>query len=241
MRAVWRLLIILLVLFLLLVVADRVAAWAGQRAVAEQVATGLSQYQVDSEPPEVSFDRAPFLTQVARGSYESVTLRLRDVGAGELRAPLVELTATGVTASVRTLLERDGPIHAERIEGTATVGYDMVVRQAGLENLDLSAAGNGQLRVQVPADVLGTSVTLAGQAEVAAVDGAVSLQVTELTVQEPAQPPPGIEALIPQLVAQLSVTVPLPPLPYGLVVESVRAEPAGLVVRVSAQDVPLAR
>jgi hypothetical protein len=35
--------------------------------------------------------------------------------------------------------------------------------------------------------------------------------------------------------------VPLPPLPYGLTLESVRATPAGLAVAVRAANVPLAR
>lgn len=241
MRALRRLLVVSLVLVVLLVVADRVAAWAAQRAVADQVANELTESGVESAPPEVSFDRVPFLTQVAAGRYGSVTLRLRDVGTGPVRLPMVELTASGVTASVDTLLRREGSIRAERVDGAVTVGYGTVVSQAGLDDLELAGTPDGELRVRLPSEALGVPVALAGRAEVSVLDGAVALRVTELTVVEPADPPAGAEALAAGFAEQLSVTVPLPPLPYGLALESVSARPAGLVVRVSATDVPLAR
>jgi hypothetical protein len=55
------------------------------------------------------------------------------------------------------------------------------------------------------------------------------------------QLPPPAEALVADIARRLSVRVPLPPLPYGLTIESVRAERAGLVVAVQAHNVPLAR
>jgi hypothetical protein len=240
MRALRRILIVLVVLGVLLVVVDRVGAWAAQRVVAEQVAGELAESQVNSAPPEVTVNGVPFLTQVAAGRYESVTLRLRDVGSGPIRLPTVELTATGVTAPASTLIERDGPINAERVDGIATIGYASVAALTEQEGLELSAGEGGELRVRLPTELLNTQVVLVGTADMEVVEGGVRLRVNELEVEQPPLPP-GAEPLVEDLAQRLAVDVELPPLPYGLTLESVRAESAGLAVGVSAVDVPLAR
>lgn len=241
MRVLRRVLVGLAVLAVLLVVADRVAAWAAQRAVAEHVATELASYQVQSQPPEVTIGGVPFLTQVAGGRFESVTLRLRDVGNGQVRLPLVELTASGVTADASTLIEREGSIDAERVDGAATVGYASVIALTGLDSLDLSAGPDGAVRVRVSTELLGEPVTAVGTGEVSAAGGTVRMRVGDLRIEGRDSLPPEAEPLLADLAGRLSVEVPLPPLPYGLTVESVRAEPAGLVVAVRAANVPLAR
>lgn len=241
MRAIRGLLVGVVLVALLLVVADRVLAWVGQRAVADQVAAELTARSVDSQPPEVSFDRAPFLTQVAAGRYESITLRLRDVGTADLRLPLVELTARGVTATVDTLVSRQGEIIAERVEGSATVGYAAVIDQTGMTGLELAPDVGGNLAVRLPADLLGQDLTLTGTAEATPVDGGIVLRVDDLTVTGDTGLPPAAEPLVADLAERLSVTVPLPPLPYGLTVQSVRAGPNGFVVSVTATNVQLAR
>lgn len=240
MRGLRRALVLVVVVVGLLVVADRVAAWAAERTVADQVAQELSTYQVDSAPPEVSIGGFPFLTQVAAGEYEQVTLRLRDVGSGPLRLPRVVLTASGVTAAADTLIAGDGPIHAAEVVGEATIGYGQVRGLTDHEDLVLGA-DVGEVTVRLPVELLEQRVTLVGTAEVAVSGHGVQVRVRELTVAEPDALPEGAQPLVDQIAAQLSVDVPLPPLPYDLSVESVRAERAGLVVSVRAHDVPLSR
>jgi hypothetical protein len=240
MGRVTRVLMTVAVLVAVLVALDRVAAWAGQRAVADQVAGELAAYQVDSAPPEVSVGGFPFLTQVAGGRYEEVTLRLRNVGSGDLRLSLVELTATGVTAPASTLLDGDGSIHAERVDGRATVGFDQVRVLTRFSDLRLGAR-DGLVTVRLPLELAGLPVTLVGTAGAAAADGVIQIRVRELTVEGGGALPPGTGPLVDEIARDLSVDVPLPPLPYGLVVTSVRADETGLVVSVTAADVPLSR
>jgi hypothetical protein len=240
MRGLRRLLVGLVVLAGLLLVTDRVAAWAAQQAVADQVATELAAYQVESAPPEARIGGFPFLTQVATGHYQEVSLRLRDVGSGSLRLPLVELTASGVTASAQTLVSREGPIDAERVVGSATIGYEQVRALTGRDDLVL-APDAGRLAVRLPVELLGVPLTLVGTASVEAAGDAIRVRVTGLEVEEPTGLPAGAGPLVEEIVRELSVDVPLPPLPYGLSVDAVRAEPAGLVVTVSAVNVPLSR
>lgn len=240
MRVLRRVLIGLVVLAVLLVVADRVAAWVAQRAVAEQVATELASYQVNSQPPEVTVGGWPFLTQVAAGRFASVTLRLRDVGSGELRLPLVELVATGVTADAATMIEQQGTINAERVDGSATIGYASVTALTDAEGLELSAGADGGLRVRMPTELAGQPVTVSGSAVAEVADGVVRIRAGELGIEGQDELPPEAEPALADVAQRLSVDVPLPPLPYGLTVESVRAESSGLMVSVHAANVPLA-
>lgn len=240
MRALRNTLIVLVVLGVLLVVADRVGAWVAQRVVADQVENELRDNQVSSSPPEVTVDNAPFLTQVAAGEYESITLRLRDVGTDSIRLPQVELTATGVNADTGTLISGDGTIIADRVDGTATIGYASVVELTEQEGLELAPAEGGQLWVRLPTELLGQQVVLVGTADLSINEGAVQLDVAQLEVEEPPLPA-GAEQQVEVLIQQLSVTVQLPELPYGLNIDDVTAGQAGLQVQVSAVDVPLAR
>jgi hypothetical protein len=239
MRVVRRLLVAMVVLIVMLVIGDRVAAWAAQQQLAEQVAGELATYQVESAPPEASIGGFPFLTQVAAGEYERITLRLRNVGSGSLRLPAVELTASGVTAAPETLVNREGPIHARQVVGRATVGYEQVRVLTGWDALVLAPADDGALTVRLPVELLGVPLTLTGTAAVEPAGNAIRIRVADLTVVEPTGLPAGAGPLVEQIARDLSVDVQLPPLPYGLSVDSVRAEATGLVVGVSAQDVAL--
>jgi hypothetical protein len=234
-----RTVVVLVLLAGLLVVADRVAAWAAGEEVASRVAHELASNNVESAPPEAEMDGVPFLTQVVSGEYEAVTLSLREVGSGDIRLPELRLVAAGVTAPMSTLVEGSGPIHADRVDGTAVVGYSSIAAQAGLDELELSAAGaDDEVAVRVPVELLGVRITLAGTATVSAENNVISVRVTELTAEEL---PEGSASEVERLVQQLSFDIRLRELPYGLMVESVRPVSAGLEVAFSAVDVPLSR
>lgn len=241
MRAVRRLLVVLVVLAAVLAIGDRVAAWAAQQQLADQVASELATYQVESSRPEASIGGFPFLTQVAAGEYERITLRLRNVGSGQLRLPLVELTASQVTAPLETLVSQEGLIHAGQVNGSATIGYEQIRALTGWDELVLGAADAGVLTVRLPVELVGVPVILVGTATVEPAGDVIRVRVSGLEVAGPGVLPDGAGSLVEQIAGDLSVDVPLPPLPYGLAVDSVHAEVAGLVVRVSAVNVPLAR
>jgi hypothetical protein len=235
-----RVLVVLVVLAGLALVVDRAAAWAAQRAVADQVASELASRQVASAPPEVSVGGFPFLTQVVAGEYDQVTLRLRDVGTGPLRLPVVELTATGVTAPADALVGGVGLITAAHVTGEATVGYDQVRALTGRESLAFGA-DDGRVTLRLPVELGGQELMLVGTASVAIAGHAIAVRVDSLEVEGAVDLPPGAQPLVDRIAQELSVEVPLPPLPYDLAVESVRAERSGLVVTMRAHDVVLSR
>lgn len=242
MRGLRWFVVIVVVLGVLAVVADRVGAWFAERAVADKVADELASNQIDSGPPDVKVEGVPFLTQVTSGRYEQVTVVLREISSSEVQLREVTLVASGVTVTADTLISGEGPIDAERIDGTATISYADLAQLTGVDNLELGPEPGGGIQVRLPTEVADQEATLAGTAEVAVADGAVQVRVEELRVEEPPSGlPPGAESVIQELRAQLQLDVALPPLPYGLTVEAVRTGPGGVVVEVTATDVALAR
>src|SRR5690606_21980052 len=107
-------------------------------------------------------------------------------------------------------------------------------------NLELSGGHDGVLRMRLPVKVLGMDVVLAGRAEVVVDGDALRLNFVDFEVAEPDIVPPGAEPFVRQAASSVVLRVPLPPLPFDLRVESVRVEPHGIVVEVSARDVRLA-
>jgi len=239
-RAVRRLVVVLVVLAGAALVLDRVGVWLANRAVADQVAQGLAAHEVASAPPEVSVTGFPFLTQLVAGRYGSVDVILRNVERDGLRMPLVRLTATGVDAPLKAVVDNSGPIHAERLTGSAVIGYGSVVELAGREGLQLVGGVEGSLRMRLPIEVLGVRVVLIGRAEVTVDEPGLLVELVEFDVEAPVDLPPGADPLIERAARSLSLRVELPPLPYGLAVDAVRVEPTGIVVTVSASDVLLA-
>jgi hypothetical protein len=127
------------------------------------------------------------------------------------------------------------------VDGTAVVGYQRVAALTGVDGLELSAAGGDTVAVRLPVDVLGSSVTLAGNASVSINGNTLQMQVTELSPTDSVELPAEAQSQIDQLASAASVDVPLPPLPYDLSIDAARAESSGLAVDLSATDVPLSR
>jgi hypothetical protein len=247
---VW-LLVILVVLVGLLVAADRVGAYAAERTIADQSTKQMRQLGVSSSEPEVTVGGFPFLTQVADGTYQEITIVLRDVEKEGVRLPVLDVHATGVNAKINTLISGDGPVTADQITGTATVGYESVRAlielaaqrlgsQGGValaSGVTLSESG-GKLQVRLPVTVVGLSFTAVGLGAVSVNGNKVRLTVTELKadgVSIPAQ----VQRLLDAYKDKLTTEVAVPPLPFRLKIDSVTPRPEGLAISATAQGVPL--
>lgn len=235
-RGVWFL-VLLLLLIGLVVGADRVGAYAAERTVAEKVSQEVDKLGVSSSEPDVTIGGFPFLTQVVDGKYEEITIRLRDVSANGVTVPTLDIHATGVNATVSTLMSGDGPITADQVAGTATVGYDSVRALINQRGLTLAEEG-GKLRMNLPVTAGGQSFTAVALADVTVVGGVVRLNVTSIRAEGVTLPPLG-QRLLDGYKSGLSAEIKLPPLPFGLQINGVQAKPEGLAVSASAASVPL--
>lgn len=233
--------VILLVLVGLLVAADRVAAGVAERTVAERVRQQIADRGVHSSPPEVTVGGFPFLTQVASGRFESISVMLREVrgpvGGDPVRLGELVIEARDVTASLDALRSGRGDVVAETVEGVGTIPYDSVGKLMDRPGVQL-AEQDGDLVVTSPLEILGQQFTVTGVAELTVEDGVVQIRFDELTAEGL---PPGTEAqrLLNWYARQMSISIALPDLPFQLEVKQVQARPDGLAVTASAQNVVL--
>jgi len=229
--------IVFVLLVGLLLVVDRVGAWAAERTVEEKVSNEVDELGIAASDPEVTVGGFPFVTQVLEGKYEEITIVLRNVSANRVTMPVLDIRATGVNAAMNTLMSGEGSITADRVVGTATVGYASVRALFDQEGLEVGAE-NGQLRLRLPLTAGQQSITAVALANVAVSQGVVRVAVVDIRA-EGAQLLPSAQRLLDTYKSRLSVQLRLPPLPFRLRVENVQVRPEGLAVTASAQGVPI--
>ncbi|MFG2055527.1 DUF2993 domain-containing protein [Micromonospora sp. NPDC048930] len=233
--------VLLLVLAGLLAVADRLAAGAAERAIAEQVKQEVAKQDVRSAPPKVDVGGFPFLTQVLAGKYQHISIVLTDV-QGKVQGdavdvPRLDVDARNVKASLDTLRTRQGDVTAESVDGRATIAYDSLAKLLDRPGLKLGEQ-NGKLAVTAPVDILGAKLTVNGTADVTVANGKVALRFNDLTA-EGLPNLPLARRLLANYARGISIDVPLPELPFQLTVRKVEPKPDGLVVTADAKNVPI--
>ncbi|GAB3857023.1 hypothetical protein GCM10029963_54410 [Micromonospora andamanensis] len=184
----------------------------------------------------------PFLTQVLDGRYERISIKLRDVQASvqgdAVALPSLDVDARNVRASLDTLRTGQGEVVAETVNGTGTISYQSLAALLDREGLTLGER-DGQLAVTAPVDVLGQRLTVTGTADiVVGEEGQVALKFDDLNA-EGLPDVPLARTLVNNFARSISVDVPLPELPFQLIVREVRPQPQGLTVTADARDVPI--
>ncbi|MFZ5852437.1 MAG: DUF2993 domain-containing protein [Actinomycetota bacterium] len=217
-----RLLVVLAVLAVLFVAADRGAAVLTERTVAAQLGRQLGG------TASVRVHGFPFLTQLAAGDLRDVTVSVRGAQMGG-RLPLAE--ADLALAGVRPDLARR-TARVDRVTGTALLPFTDLARAVG-GGVSLAAAGPDTVRVSRTVDVLGRPVAATATATVAVEQGALVATPQQVDL------PGGLAALAPAVRAGLRVRVPLGGLPAGLTVTGVTVTAQGLRVTLAGQDVAL--
>lgn len=225
----------------LLVVGDRVAAGVAEDRVAAMIADRAADYGVQSaRPPDVDFTGFPFVTQVFGGRYERVDIQLVDLSAGELTLPRFEIRAFEVTAAMSDVLGGNGPIMAGRLEADGHISYDTLTTVlSDATSAKVTRTSDGLLQVEATVDVMGHQIPVVGSANVM-FDGAVLRVVGENFTADGVDLPPGGQDVLDVMAQSFSREIPVPALPYDLVLEDLRLEADSMVLSASAQDVPLA-
>ena len=240
---------VLVVLFLLLVgvfvASDRVAAYAAEQTVAKQarkelVARGISA----PKDPTVAVGGFPFLTQVLRGRYDRITISVRQATSQGITLDRLDLVATGVNAKASTLMNGNGPVTADLVTGTATMGWAAVLHLVDLAGFSsagasITALPDGRVQIKGPVAAFGVSTTVVATGSVGIAGGKAKVTVTDITTEGGNIPEP-IAQLLQDYKQELSREIALPPLPYHLVLKSASTSAQGLLVTATATDVPLA-
>lgn len=242
-----RLLITFIVLLVLLgliaVVADRLGASFAEQMIGDRVKAQITEQKATSAEPEVSIEGVPFLTQVLKGEYQEIQIRLRDfsgpAGNGEtIRMPLLDVRALDVRAPLETLRTRQGDIVAGTITGTGTVDYATLAELSGEDGVKL-AEKDGKLAVTAPVKILNQQVTVNGTANLEVAQGnVIRVRFDEVTA-EGLPDVPLVQNALNNYAKQLAIDVKVPALPLQLNVEKVQPTTSGLAVTATAKEVPL--
>ncbi len=238
------LIVVLVVLGGLLVAADRIAAFAAERTIADQAKKELTARDITSPTqPSVAVGGFPFLTQVARGKYDKITIHVDHPSSQGVTLDALDVTATGVNASTGALVNGTGKITADNVTGTTSLGWDGVNKLMNTSGFGgggatASALPDGQVQVKVPVSVAGVSTTIVATGNLTVGQGAVHLKINQVST-EGGDLPAVISRLVGSIKQSLSVDIKIPQLPYNLQVRDVKASARGLAVTAVAANVPI--
>ena len=218
--------IALLVLIVVLVAIDRLAAFYVQGRIASQI-----QDEGFSSKPDVSIKGFPFLTQLAGRHFQDIQISSRKVKAGPVEIQNINAELSNV--------------HLNSGFSGGTVGHLSgagVIAFGSLSNAIGSLAGGGQLGQLVGA--AGLTLKPAGSHKVKAsinllISGSATWQIirvsgTEIRVHLVSSSGGLPGALLSSL---RNISVPIPKLPLGMKIQGVTVTTAGISVRVTGSQV----
>ncbi|GIH12351.1 LmeA family phospholipid-binding protein [Rugosimonospora africana] len=238
------LVILVIALVGLFAIADRVAVYAAERTVASQAKQQMADQNISSpEDPKVKIGGFPFLTQVARGRYDKITIDVTKPTDQGVTLDDLTVVATGVNASASALIKGNGQVTADNVTGTGRLGWDSVNKLIDLSQFNstgatVAALPDGQVQITAPVKVLSLSTTVVATGTIAVDGDAAHVNITQVNVQGGGIPS-VLQAVLGSLKEQLSFTVKIPPLPYHLKIKSVQAKPEGVTITATATNVPL--
>ncbi|WP_049567735.1 DUF2993 domain-containing protein [Streptomyces sp. SBT349] len=236
MRALRITLIVVGVLVLLTIAADRVAVWVAQNEVASRARDELGL----SSEPDVKIQGFPFLTQVMNTRLDHV-----DLGLDQYEAQVDDqaLTVEELELELRNV-EVTGNFSgavAETAEGEGLIGYEELSRAYG-ELLAVSGngfavefghAGDGQLLLTLQASVMGQNVDVGEMpGEIVLENGTITLSVDEEEIPDTGRPELQ-EAIRDQLHQERTVSG----LPAGLELDSLTPTDEGLALTITGSQV----
>ncbi|MGY1752942.1 LmeA family phospholipid-binding protein [Blastococcus sp. SYSU D01042] len=224
------LLVVLVLLLGLLVVGDRVAVAVVEGRVADELA---AQEEVTGEP-EVDVRGFPFLTQAVGGRYDDIRISLTATQPGQADAVPVDVALRGVRLALSDALSGSvTELPVDRIDGTATISYDVLAAQLGGDAV-VAPEGEG-LRITRTVEVLGQTFPVSAA-------GTVVLEGDQLVVDVDRASGAGIElpgSLVDRVSDLLDLRYTVPELPFGLQLTGVSPADDGVLVRVEATDAVL--
>jgi hypothetical protein len=217
-----KLVVFLMVLIVLLVVVDRVAAAGVERDLANRIAASAD---LDSTPT-VTIESIPFLTQAVSGHYPEVRFDLGTVRYGDVPVSGLRGVAYGVTAPLADVLQNRADITAERLTVRGTLSRATIDAHAPK---GVKITGNGERLVASGELTVGANkVKFDAQMRVELVDGGIKLQAEK------------IEGVPDQVAGFVNYTIPFKgKLPFDVKVTGVKNVADGLEFTAEASDVPL--
>jgi phage-related holin len=242
------LLVILLLLVAIAVVGDRVAEKVAAEQLRTRLVAAVDDHGIGYQSIDVEIGGFPFLTQVAAGRYDAITIDMTQVqlptaNGRAATLPNLHAVASGVNANTRDVVQGDANVVADRVNGTALVSFQTLQNVVDYSNYSLSnvafSESGGAVHVTATANVAGQQIPLTATATINVVNG--QLQVAFKDATAVGVPAPGLirDYLDKLTAAQLAAH--LPALPFGLKLTQVDVADNGLEVSAAGAKVPLTR
>jgi hypothetical protein len=241
----WRqwLVIVLVAMAALLVVGDRAAAAVASSQISNRVETELAAQKVEHGDLDVDVAGVPFLTQVASGTLDKITISMTDLrgsggakGGSAVTVTSVDVVATGVQISLGDLLLGKSTAKAQQLVGTAFITYatlDNLVKLPGLSLADIHfSESGGALRFEASG-----LAPVQALAEITVEKGHLRIKLRDAKFASSVLPDLGKDLLNQILAATIDLTMPA--LPLGLALQSVTTGRDGLSISVIGHDVLL--
>jgi hypothetical protein len=213
-----------MVVLVLLLVGDRLAATLAGRLAADRLACAAGA----GTTPSVRFGGALFLPQVIAGRFSDMAVTAHGVHRGAVTLDTVDAHLRGARLPDRT------GVHADHVTVAVTVGYAMLPAEFAGHQVTYRSAG-GLLAVDTAVDLGGRSVPVTALVEPAISQNTITLTPREVQVLGLRAP---ADALRGTGIGD-GVTRPLPALPAGLRYQSVSATDSGLRITAAGDDITL--
>jgi hypothetical protein len=237
---------VFLIIGAIAVVGDRVAAKAASNELESRIQSELVARNVAYSSLQVEVGGTPFLTQVAQGRYDSITIDMTDVrlpaelGRGAT-LPALHVVATGVNANAADLVGGTASVVADQVTGRAVVSYTTLSSLIDLSQYQLSAVTfsdeNGALKATASATVAGVTLPFAATADVSIQGGQIAVKLRDAKAVGIAVPQVA-KSFLDGLVAK-ALIARLPALPFGLALDGISVASDGLAISATAHNVPL--
>ena len=225
-----KVLLVLLVLVAVgLVAADRLGVRVAQDKIGEQVA---AQYDLQQQP-DVTIHGIPFLTQAIGGDYDHIEVDLGDWTEKNVTVTDVKVDMRGVKAPLSEVTNGNAAnVTARTATASAVVPYDVIKKEAPKEVKKISASGD-DLSVDMSGTALG--ITFSGKALVQVEATAKGIAVSPKSFRAEG----GREIPLALVKRQLTWVVPVADLPLGSRISQIEPTPDGVRVGATAENVRL--
>jgi hypothetical protein len=216
-------LVTVLVLVVLLIAADRIGAYAAERTAGDTIQS--SEHL--GNRPDVDVSGFPFLTQLAAGDFNKITVTARDVPVGE-QVHLLQISQIKVVLHNVNVTRDFSRVSAATATATATVSFADLGRTLGIE---VGYAGDGRIKATKQVTVLGTTVDASLTTRPALVNGALGF--TGTAIDNAGRLGGTVASALNQA---FDLTVPLQGIPFKIRVRSVRVDASGVRIDLTGSN-----
>ncbi|GAA3712999.1 hypothetical protein GCM10022224_093160 [Nonomuraea antimicrobica] len=217
-----KLIVFLIVLVVLLVAVDRVAVAGVEKDLGNRIAAAADL----SDPPTVTIEGIPFLTQALSGHYPEVRFDLGTFSYGGVPINNLRGAAYDVTAPLADIIQNRPDVRAGRVTVSGTLTRATIDKFAPS---GVKIGGNGERLTASGEVAVGASkVKFDAELRVEVADGGIRVTAEK------------IEGVPDQVAGLLSYTIPFKgDLPFDVKVTKVRSVAEGLEISAEASDVPI--